>query len=147
MKGEPPVCFRCGRQWPVGKMCNFRNFKCQKCGTIGHSKIVSGLKREEIIALAKRNTIDKRGGDARNDRSEHKTVNKLQEIAFIEAVRSMKSDSRIIVPVKIEGNSIQMEFDSGDPYSVILHHTMNNLGVKCELSPPFARFLLYDEKT
>ena len=64
-----------------------------------------------------------------NWKSSNSRNNDVEETVYINAVRVADKDNCVMVPVKIEGNTIFMEFDSGDPYSMILFDTMRDMGI------------------
>ena len=106
------------------------------------------VEREAIIAMAKTNADRKRNKPEEKTEGNDKTkISKIEEISYIGAVREGNQDNRVLVQVKIGSKLVAIEFDSGNPYSIISYELMRSLGISEGFLPSRARFFLYDEKT
>lgn len=92
-------CFRCGGNHLANKCTLDRNIKCNNCGTPGHlRKVCMGSKRA--------------------------TTNQIKEVLITEQVEHRNKFYKVI---RVEGQSLRFDIDSGAAVSIISASTMRRL--------------------
>ena len=122
------TCYRCGKPGHLPAGCRFREAKCHKCGTKGHLAWVyrGGRKRTEGGRVKKMHKVE--AGDAEG-------VDAQSLIAMVHTLSGRASKPYKAV-VRVNGEPLEMEIDTGEAVSLISKETLDFLLPAAKLSKP-----------
>ena len=91
-------CFSCGKSSHRRSECKFRDAVCHKCSVKGHIASICKSKLKSVHAV-----------DPYNSGSEYSE----SEMLFLDVHTMTETNSQISVPLKLQGNDVQMQLDTG----------------------------------
>lgn len=127
-QGNQRTCAGCGEAH-MRSQCRFRNAECNKCGKKGH---ISRVCR----SCAQTNQVC----DSEDPTEEIDMVRQLNKLEFIGSIPY--TDQRIL-DVKIDGATVEMEFDTGSPCAIMCKDVFGKINPNFELQATDRKFASY----
>lgn len=140
--GIKDLCFRCGKNSHKIKTCNIKreDAKCTSCHKFGHvAKIcIQTLTKQQQSSTKQLTGPSDCSSSSSECESEYiQNINSVNKATpqIIDLFKIRQDLGKYIIEVKIEGNSINMEVDSGAKYSIISQNTLRRLNLENKLKP------------
>ena len=110
VKGQPQnsekLCYRCGRKHKA-TACLFKEAECHTCEKRGH------------IAKVCRTKLKKHGMPPKSEQTHRVDIQESKPVEYILFKESLHTSEPLIVDVAVNGQSLQMELDTGASISLI----------------------------
>ncbi|XP_019858297.1 PREDICTED: uncharacterized protein K02A2.6-like isoform X2 [Amphimedon queenslandica] len=134
--GDKP-CYRCGRQGHAPSTCRFRNARCNNCSKLGHIAAVcrSNQGKKYNRSQGKTHKVDEQADETSGESEDDLGVFQIQSIS--------SHSPPIMISLKLNGQTIEMELDTGASVSLISEEVKDKYLPHVPLQPTHIRLQTY----
>ena len=134
--GDKP-CYRCGRQGHTPSTCRFRNARCNNCSKLGHIAAVcrSNPGKKYNRSQGKTHKVDEQADETSGESEDDLGVFQIQSIS--------SHSPPIMISLKLNGQTIEMELDTGASLSLISEEVKDKYLPHVPLQPTHIRLQTY----
>lgn len=135
-----PRCWRCGAtHLPVS--CTFKKEKCYKCSQIGHTK----SQCDKVQAYRKKRASQNAPKGTHHLDDPPQTYESETELSHLDdvSINSLSRANSYIATVLVNGKRIQMELDTGSPWTIVNKDLFDSISQDAQLKPSTVRLQSY----